>query len=128
MSKSQTMSNRLLETWELEAEVTAALMSSSEPLPGLQDLLVRPAWHSGAACRSTGVAKFFPPEGGSLSAARSVCESCVVTEECLSYALSRPSLKGVWAGTSERRRQALRKRSLAVALDINKAPAASCSG
>lgn len=111
MGARQTMTSTLPERWELEPEVTAALMSSTEPLPGLQDLLTRPAWHSAAACRNMGVESFFPREGTSLNVARNVCNGCVVNEECLKYALSNPSLKGIWAGTSERRRRALRKQA-----------------
>ena len=55
-----------------------------------------------------GVENFFPAEGGSLKPATMICQRCIVSSECLSFALANPSLKGVWAGTSERRRRAIR--------------------
>jgi WhiB family redox-sensing transcriptional regulator len=74
-----------------------------------------------------GVKTFFPPEGASVNGAKSVCRRCAVSDECLKYALANPSLKGIWAGTSERRRRALRKQGPAATISISKAPIA-CSG
>ena len=89
-----------------------ALMLSTGPMPNIGDLLGRPAWQARAACRGEGVEQFFPPEGTSLMRARRICNSCLVSDQCLQYALERPSLKGIWAGTSERRRRRLRAQGL----------------
>ena len=96
-----------------ELGLVEALMLSTGPMPSLQELLGRPVWQKDAACRGEGVAQFFPPEGTSLIRARRICNSCSVSEQCLKYAIERPSLKGVWAGTSERRRRRLRAQALA---------------
>lgn len=98
---------------EIEAlGLVEALMLSTGPMPTLRELLGRPAWHAKAACRGDGVEQFFPHEGTSVMRARRVCNSCTVSDECLQYALERPSLKGIWAGTSERRRRLLRTEGL----------------
>lgn len=97
-----------LEVEDLETRMVEAMMLSTEPLPELRELFRRPAWQERAACRGTGTGRFFPSEGSSLMQARRVCGRCPVYDECLSYALAHPSLKGIWAGTSERRRRKLR--------------------
>ena len=96
-----------------ELVLVEALMLCTGPMPSVQELLGRPAWQKDAACRGEGVKQFFPPEGTSLMRARRICNSCPVSEQCLKYALERPALKGVWAGTSERRRRRLRTQALA---------------
>jgi WhiB family transcriptional regulator, redox-sensing transcriptional regulator len=94
-----------------ELVVVEALMLSREPMPSLTELL-RPSWQAKAACRSEPVDLFFPHEGTSPMQARRICNRCPVADDCLQYALERPSLKGIWAGTSERRRRRLRAQGL----------------
>jgi hypothetical protein len=97
-----------LELDDLETRLMEAMMLLTEPLPEMGQLLTRPAWQEQAACRGTGLERFFPSEGSSLIQAKRVCSRCPVADECLRYALAHPSLKGIWAGTSERRRRKLR--------------------
>lgn len=97
-----------LEIEDLDGRLVEALMLSTEPLPELSELFRRPARKEEGACHGTGTERFFPSEGSSLLQARRVCSRCPVSEECLEYALAHPSLKGIWAGTSERRRRRLR--------------------
>lgn len=97
-----------LEVSDLEIRILEAMMFSAEPLPELSELFKRPAWHEQAACRGVGTERFFPSEGSSLMQARRLCSRCPVADDCLRYALANPSLKGIWAGTSERRRRKLR--------------------
>jgi WhiB family redox-sensing transcriptional regulator len=97
-----------------EPGVVEALMLSTGPMPNLRDLLGRPAWQANAACRGEGVELFFPPENTSLMEARRICNRCTVADQCLQFALERPSLKGVWAGTSERHRRRLRTHRLGI--------------
>lgn len=97
-----------LEVDDLETRMVEAMMLTTEPLPELRELFKRPAWQERAACRGTGTGRFFPSEGSSLMQARRVCGRCPVYDECLGYALAHPSLKGIWAGTSERKRRKLR--------------------
>ena len=41
--------------------------------------------------------------------AKAVCSGCPVRVECLAYALAEPQLQGVWGGTSDTERRALRR-------------------
>jgi len=108
-----------VQTVDLVEEIEAlglfeALMLPTRPVPDWRDLLGRPAWQADAACRGEGVAQFFPPEGTNPIRASRICNRCPVAKECLEYALERPSLKGIWAGTSERRRRRLRAQGLGI--------------
>lgn len=104
------MGARQVEEWDEQTlrQFVEAVMRSAEPLPDLGSLLQRPAWQLQAACRGRGVADFFPPDGSSRMRASVLCARCPVSSECLEYALDHPSLKGVWAGTSERGRHRMR--------------------
>lgn len=42
-------------------------------------------------------------------AAKTVCMSCPYQARCLAYALQNPDLLGIWGGTNERQRAAIRK-------------------
>lgn len=65
-------------------------------------------WMARAACRpGSGIDPniFFPERGGDVMAARLVCESCPVMNDCLIYAMTLPeAVSGIWGGTSERER------------------------
>ena len=75
----------------------------------LEELLNRPAWHARAACRGMGTDVFFPTDQLTLMKASRICHGCVVRNDCEEFALAHPSLKGIWAGMSERRRARVRK-------------------
>lgn len=98
---------------ELDAtdKLIEALMSSDGPVPDLANLLSRPEWQDRAACRDYDTELFFSTEV--RRDARRICAGCSVATECLEYALDNPSVKGTWAGTSERRRRVLRANRLA---------------
>lgn len=93
---------------DLYVKSLMVLMETTSPLPSVSDLIARPGWQARAACRGRGPADFFPAGGSDSIAARLICRSCPVSEECLAYALSHPGLKGIWGGTSERHRDRLR--------------------
>lgn len=65
-------------------------------------------WMSEAACAAPNVPHewFFPDEseGETPVKAISVCNGCIVKDECLAYAL-RHGEQGVWGGQSERQRR-----------------------
>jgi WhiB family transcriptional regulator, redox-sensing transcriptional regulator len=61
-------------------------------------------WMAQARCRDLAPALFFPTNGAGVAAARRVCASCEVAEECLEYALGEHLDHGIWGGTSERER------------------------
>ena len=92
----------------LDAEL-ALLMQPEAAVDLLEELLLRPAWHSRAACRGMGTEVFFPTDQITLNRARRICSGCPVNAECAEFALDHPSLKGIWAGMSERRRARARK-------------------
>jgi WhiB family redox-sensing transcriptional regulator len=89
-----------------------ALLSDLDP-PTLEELAVRPAWQTLAACRGMGPDLFFPASWDDVAhaEARAICERCGVLQECLGYALADSLSAGIWAGTSERGRRQLRRAS-----------------
>ena len=41
---------------------------------------------------------------------KEICNSCPLTDLCLTYALKHPSLDGIWGATTPRERQSLRRK------------------
>ena len=73
-----------------------------------------PDWRAHAACRDTDPELFFPigtagPGQRQLDRAKQVCASCQVRTPCLEWALATGQEAGVWGGTSEDERGALRR-------------------
>jgi WhiB family redox-sensing transcriptional regulator len=71
-------------------------------------------WRAQGACRREDPELFFPvAEAGpalvQLDRARAICRRCPVRAECLSFALETVQDHGVWGGTSEDERRALRR-------------------
>jgi len=68
-------------------------------------------WVQRAACRGSEIGPYFPHSGGSSAGvqARAVCAVCPVQAECLAHALAHSQLQGIWGGTSEQQRRALRR-------------------
>lgn len=73
-----------------------------------------PGWHDQAACRPELWADRKPPNffasGGAVRHAKAVCNDCPVVEQCLADAIANPWLLGIWGGTSESQRLAIRRR------------------
>jgi WhiB family redox-sensing transcriptional regulator len=74
-----------------------------------------PDWRDRAACRDTDPELFFPvgtagPGQRQLDQAKQVCAGCQVRTSCLDWALASGQEAGVWGGTSEDERRALRLR------------------
>lgn len=65
-------------------------------------------WRSQAACKGKDPALFFPERGAPTEPAKAVCRGCPVAQECLGYGLMENV--GIWGGTSERQRRAIRGR------------------
>lgn len=80
----------------------------------LEDLLgtARPSWMAHGACREHPELSFVPagdratrpPEHLAV-----VCRGCTVRDECLGYALEHDELTGVWGGSVDRERRAMRR-------------------
>ncbi|MGY3200173.1 WhiB family transcriptional regulator [Streptomyces sp. TE5632] len=72
-------------------------------------------WRTRAACRDEDPDLFFPigTSGPALlqtEQAKAVCRRCPVREQCLDWAMDSGQSLGVWGGTSETERRALKRR------------------
>ncbi|MFD1667776.1 WhiB family transcriptional regulator [Streptomyces calvus] len=73
-------------------------------------------WRNSAACRTEDPDLFFPigtsgPALMQTEQAKAVCRGCPVREPCLEWALETGQSIGVWGGTSETERRALKRRT-----------------
>ncbi len=73
-------------------------------------------WRTNASCRHTDPELFFPIGNTGMAldhiaAAKAVCDHCPVQGPCLEFALSTNQDAGVWGGTSEDDRRALRRKA-----------------
>ena len=64
------------------------------------------AWRGRSACRDSDPDVFFPigttgPALEQIETARRICTACLVTEECLEFALATNQEAGIWGGTTE---------------------------
>jgi WhiB family redox-sensing transcriptional regulator len=70
-------------------------------------------WMKRGACRTDKAPTwmFFPGRGDnkSVDAAKAVCATCPVTQQCLEYAELTSQRSGIWGGMSERERRNLRR-------------------
>ena len=98
---------RAVETM-LKPPMLEAMMQSVNALPDLGDFLRRPDWQARSSCRGLDIRGFFPEGKAFGLKTLGICASCAVSAECLEFALAKPSLKGLWAGTSERERARMR--------------------
>jgi WhiB family transcriptional regulator, redox-sensing transcriptional regulator len=74
----------------------------------------RTDWRDHAACSGLDPDLFFPvsTSGASLTeieAVRRVCQRCPVMTPCLRWALDLGQVSGIWGGTTEEERRALRR-------------------
>ena len=75
-------------------------------------------WQDRAACKGMDPTIFFGPEYAETvkekrdreDAAKAVCMTCPVREECLEYALDTREAYGIWGGMTELERKALLRR------------------
>ena len=78
----------------------------------------RDDWREHSACRDTDPDLFFPvgttgPAIEQIENAKAVCRVCDVQKSCLEYALVSNQDGGIWGGTSEEERRALRRQWVA---------------
>ena len=66
-------------------------------------------WWDEANCLGVDPDLFFPERGASTREAKAVCRGCVVSDECLEYALRNSEKFGIWGGMSERERRRVRR-------------------
>ncbi|MFD3734491.1 WhiB family transcriptional regulator [Streptomyces sp. NPDC058632] len=72
-------------------------------------------WRTRATCRDEDPDLFFPigTSGPALlqtEQAKAVCRRCPVQQQCLDWAMESGQSLGVWGGTSETERRALKRR------------------
>lgn len=72
-------------------------------------VVVPPAWTADALCTQVDHDTFFPEQGASNQTAKATCARCEVSDACLSYALEHVDLHGIWAGTTVKDRERLRR-------------------
>lgn len=78
-------------------------------------------WRHDALCRGYDPEIWFPvgtsgPALRQIEQAKTICQRCPVTEQCLAWALESGQDTGIWGGTSEDERRAiLRRRATPVA-------------
>ena len=70
----------------------------------------RPRWMARARCRGLGTAAFFGDGAEQEGRAKALCAECPVQSECLEFALADRTLSGIWAGTDDADRRAIRRR------------------
>lgn len=85
------------------------LVATLGALPGVVE---RPEWQEDANCRGVDPDLFFPTSGEMSGEVKQICDRCDVQAECLAYCLANGEKKGIWGGTSERERRALRRQRL----------------
>ena len=76
------------------------------------------AWQARAACRGPQAAVFFPPTHAERKdekqtreqRAKAICATCVVSRECLEYAIRIREPHGIWGGLNEAERKQLAER------------------
>lgn len=76
--------------------------------------LSRGFWRQGAACRHADPDLFFPvgttgPALRQIGEAIAICQACPVRAPCLAWALDQGITSGVWGGTTEDERRAIRR-------------------
>ncbi|OLT12960.1 hypothetical protein BJF79_03405 [Actinomadura sp. CNU-125] len=85
-------------------------VASGPPLAiGLAAVEDQVPWQTRGLCAETDPDAFFPEKGASTRAAKNVCRGCEVRAECLEFALDTDQRFGIWGGTSEKERRALRR-------------------
>ncbi len=92
-------------------QFVSALMDPNGMVAGLEELVRRPKWQERSACRNEDTSTFFPVDGVGLAVARRICARCPVISDCRAFACADSSLKGIWAGMSERERARERQRT-----------------
>jgi WhiB family transcriptional regulator, redox-sensing transcriptional regulator len=74
----------------------------------------RAAWREKAACLHADPDLFFPigttgPALRQVDEAKRICRTCPVRTPCLTWALDQGCCSGIWGGTTEDERRAIRK-------------------
>jgi Transcription factor WhiB len=96
------MASRLLDdlqhcrTVAADPQMTTALITAG-----------RPRWHADALCREYPGLSWYPAPGAPDRELRDICNACLVSSECLAFALEHDEV-GIWGGRSANERKKLR--------------------
>jgi len=92
---------------------------SARPMPVITETTIAAEpWREDAICAQTDPELFFPEKGQSSAQAKALCHTCLSESECLAYALRNHETFGVWGGTSEKERKAMRPSTGAAAAAV----------
>ena len=80
----------------------------------VRTMTVRTDWRDDAACRDADADLFFPvgtmgPALRQIDEAKRICRACPARAACLAWAIDHGITSGVWGGTTEDERRALRQ-------------------
>ncbi len=83
-------------------------------------------WRDRARCLDEDPDLFFPigtsgPALAQAAAAKAMCRACPVISECLDWALANYQDAGVWGGTTEEERRAMRRAGVRAPLPVTAA-------
>jgi WhiB family transcriptional regulator, redox-sensing transcriptional regulator len=96
----------------------------------LASLEAEARWQDRAACKGMDPTIFFGPEHTEVvkekrdreEAAKAVCRTCPVNQECLEHALDSKEAYGIWGGLTELERKALLRRRATSSVVLASAP------
>jgi WhiB family transcriptional regulator, redox-sensing transcriptional regulator len=96
----------------------------------LASLEAEARWQDRAACKGMDPTIFFGPEHTEVvkekrdreEAAKAVCRTCPVNQECLEHALESKEAYGIWGGLTELERKALLRRRASSNVVLASAP------
>lgn len=71
---------------------------------------IRTEWQTGAACRGADTAVFFPRTDADAGAAKAICDTCPVAQDCLEWAIETRQPEGVFGGLTPTERHRLVRR------------------
>jgi WhiB family redox-sensing transcriptional regulator len=74
-----------------------------------QQMRIQMQWRKDALCSQTDPSAFFPKKGASTKDAKLVCANCKVVKQCLEFALETNKYNGIWGGTTESERRAIKR-------------------
>lgn len=66
-------------------------------------------WTRQANCHGSDPDLFYPGRGVSADPARAICQDCDVRLNCLEFALENNETVGIWGGTNDKERRAIRR-------------------
>lgn len=74
-------------------------------LPFLKKAERDSSWRDEAACKSVGPSEFFG--GAQTRKTKSMCSICVVSKQCLQFALDNDIRDGIWGGYNSKERRSM---------------------